>query len=71
MKQQIIGRYKDPTTGIEILRTGGAPPDPCKECRQEPRRAGSSRCEKCAFRFKQQKLSDARLQKKIEAQSKL
>lgn len=45
-------------------------PKPCKQCGKEPRKLGSSRCEKCSTPSVASKASNDRLQAKIESQIK-
>jgi len=40
----------------------------CKECHQEPRQFGSSRCKKCSDRYRRQQWEQERLNKKIKLQ---
>lgn len=71
MKYFITGKYTDKATGIEHLHVGTPPPATCKECKKEPRKQGSSRCDKCSELFKKQKANQARLNRKIAEQAKL
>lgn len=58
-------------SGIQVLET--RPVDnspPCKECRVNPRKQGSSRCNVCTGLYKAHQMNDMRLQNKIRAQLK-
>lgn len=46
-------------------------PQQCKECKKEPRKHGSKRCEKCTNGYYMLKASEQRLKQKIEGQKNI
>lgn len=49
------------------VRTGGM--QLCKECNRNPRANGSSRCTNCSVAYKNQRLEEDALQRKINKQN--
>lgn len=53
---------------VMIETTMSTTSPPCKLCKKEPRKEGSSRCKKCSEQHVIQKINDSRLQAKINKQ---
>ena len=72
MKKTVLKRIEQTKDGIRVPILGIEPdaPQPCRQCRNEPRLPGSSRGKVCAAAFKAHQLEQERLQKKIAEQQK-
>lgn len=68
VKDEKINSGKDIRT--KIMATIDTTSAPCKQCKKKLRRQGSSRCEECTKKHKQEVFVQGRVDRKIEEQIK-